>query len=115
MCNFTGAIYVVCGMLLLLKYIVRKCNMQRLNRFLSKCHKEVGILFLVAGIAHTATSIPLLSKNGFPMIFFGCVGLIAGWLAVGTGFLIRKNPKALTWHRWLSVVFFISTFLHMFR
>lgn len=115
MCDLTGGIYTICGMLLLLKYVAKKCKMQRLNQFLAKCHKEVGILFLVIGIAHIIASIPLLSENGFPMILFGCVGFIAGLFLVGTGFFIRKNRKALIWHRWSAIVFCIGALLHMFR
>lgn len=115
MCNITGMICAAFSLVLLMKYVARRRNMKKLNILLAKCHKEVGILFVVFAILHTVFSVPKLAENGIIMIFFGSAGLLAGVVLAVSGYMIKRNCKALRWHRWSSIAYAVCMVLHMFR
>lgn len=115
MCNFTGTICALLSFVLLFKYVARKRNMKKLNMMLAKSHKAIGFLFMLFLPLHTALSFPKLAENGIVMILFGYGALFAGIVLTISGCMIKKNPKAMLWHRWSAIAYAVCLIFHVFR
>ena len=115
MCRSTGMLCLLISMVLLFKYVARKRNWTEVNRWMAKCHKQVGILFLFFLIVHTVLSIPILAEHGTAMAAFGFISAFSGIILAISGWLIGKKENALRCHRWSAAVFAVSMVLHVFR
>lgn len=115
MCRSTGMLCMLISLVLLFKYVARKRNWAGVNRWMAKCHKQVGTLFLFFMVVHTGLSIPILAEHGTAMVAFGFISTFSGIILAISGWLIGKNGKALRCHRWSAAVFAVSMVLHVFK
>lgn len=89
-----------------------KPALQRLNRFLRKHHKLLGLLLIIAGLIHG-----LFSSDTVWSLNLGTVCWVLSVL-LGLNWLLKKHfRKSKSWmfyHRWLTIVFLASLALHLF-
>ncbi len=101
------------SILLLMKFVVRKSKIKKLNRTFSKLHKSFAIVMFVTGLAHGIISL-VISMNHIAAIISGIL-LLSSAVYVCLTCMHKKNHKK-TWmkmHRIGSVILTILLIAHM--
>lgn len=109
----TGYLCLICLILLLIKFVARKCGFQKMNRALAKIHKPVSYVFLALILVHLAFTLPVFKTRDLSV-------LVSGFLMLGLCFLIlilchvqKKTKPRMFWHHILSLGMLIAVVVHI--
>lgn len=109
----TGYLCLICLILLLVKFVTRKCGFQKMNRTLAKIHKPVSYVFLVLMLVHLVLTLPVFKTRELSVF-------VSGFLMLGLCFLIlilchvqKKAKTRMFWHHILSLGMIIAVVVHI--
>lgn len=100
----TGYICAILLIVLLIKFLARKCKWTRLNKALMKSHKYIAFLFLAISVVHLILVIPVLEGRHIFVTVSGIVILVVGLLLTIICHVMKDKKKEVKIHRLLSVV-----------
>ena len=109
----TGYICLFFLLLLLAKYISKRCHLSKINAFLMRVHKYVAGGFLLVGTVHFFLVIRVLLTRDISVVLSGTVIMAAGIALITVCHTMKNRKKELTFHRIFSAVIAIMTILHI--
>lgn len=109
----TGYICAFLLLLLLLKYVARRCGFHRLNKVLMKWHKYVAFGFLALGLVHLGLVIGVLGGRNIWVTVSGILLIVASVGLTICCHVMKDRNRELELHRLLSVGLLVLLVLHM--
>lgn len=109
----TGCICLVFMVLLLAKYIAKRCGSAKINTFLMRMHKYVAFGFLAVGIVHLLLVIKVFDTRDIIVVISGIVILVTGAVLVLLCHIIKDRKKEIIFHRGLSLVIAVMLIIHI--
>lgn len=109
----SGYICLILLILLLLKFLTKKLQWKRADRFLMRFHKYAAALFLASGIAHLILVFHVLSSRQTAVWLTGAISVFIGFVLVITCHGIKNQKKSLFFHRLFSLVLLLATVFHL--
>ncbi len=109
----TGYICLFFMVLLLAKYITKRCNLTKINAFLMRIHKYAACGFLVVGIAHFILVIKVIDTRNIIVVISGIVILVTGIALMLVCHIMKNRKKEIIFHRGFSLVIAVMMIIHM--
>ena len=110
---FTGYTALLCFVLLVVKYPLRKLHMYKANAFLMKLHEAASALLLLVGIVHMFLGISALKNYSAIMGISGFSMLGMSFIIVAACHMTKDKVKKMNWHRWLSLAATLVVAVHI--
>lgn len=109
----TGYICLLFMILLLVKYITKRCHLTKINALLMRIHKYAAGGFLVVGIAHFILVIKVIDTRNIVVVMSGLVILVTGIALVFVCHSMKNRKKELMFHRGFSLVIAVMLIIHV--
>lgn len=109
----TGYIAAVLLVVLLIKFIARKCKLQKLNKALMKAHKYIAFAFLIVSIIHFVLVIPVLEGRDLLVTISGIAILVVGLFITVLCHVIKNKKQNLKLHQVLSIGILLLLIVHL--
>lgn len=109
----TGIAALVCFVLLVIKYPLRKLRFFRLNAFLMKLHEAASGIYFLAAIAHMITGFSLIKANPAALIVSGFAAFIISVVLIAACHMTKDAKKKMYWHRWYSLFMTAAVVVHV--
>ncbi len=112
--TITGIAALVCFILLVIKYPLRKLRLFSLNAFLMKLHEAASGIFFLAAIAHMITGFSLIKTSPAVLIVSGFAAFVISIVLIAACHMTKDEKKKMYWHRWYSLMTTAAVIVHVF-
>lgn len=109
----TGYICLFFMILLLAKYITKRCNLTKINAFLMRTHKYAACGFWVVGMLHFILVIKVIDTRNIIVVISGIVILVTGIALMLVCHIMKNRKKEIIFHRGFSLVIAVMMIIHM--
>lgn len=109
----TGYICLLFTVILLAKYITKRCHLTKINEFLMRIHKYAACGFLVVGIVHFILVIKVIDTRNIIVVISGIVMLVTGIVLMLVCHIMKNRKKEIVFHRFFSFVIVIMAITHI--
>lgn len=109
----TGYLCVICLLLLLAKFVTKRCNAKKLNAFLMKIHKYVATGFLAIALLHFILVLKVLDTRMLIVCISGILLALIGVLLVVVCHTVKVQKKEIRFHRFFSLLLVLLAFTHI--
>lgn len=109
----TGYICLFLMLLLLTKYVTKRCHLIRINAFLMKIHKYAACGFLVVGILHMILVIKVIDTRDSIVMISGIAVLVTGMVLISVCHLMKNREKEIKFHRFFSLTIVVMMIIHI--
>ena len=111
--TITGITALVCFILLVIKYPLRKLRFLHLNAFLMKLHEAASGIYFLAAIAHIITGFSLIRISPAALIVSGFAAFVISIVLIGACDRTKDVKKKMYWHRWYSLLMTAAIVVHV--
>ena len=111
--TITGIAALVCFILLVIKYPLRKLRLFSLNAFLMKLHEAASGIYFLAAIAHMITGFSLIRISPAALIVSGFAAFIISIVLIVACHMTKDVKKKMCWHRWYSLLMTAAIVVHV--
>ena len=108
----TGYICLLLMVLLLAKYVTKRCHQKKLNAFLMRIHKYVACGFLVVGLVHMILTMKIFDTRDVLVVVSGIVMLAAGIILTFVCHLMKNRKKEILFHRGFTLLIAVMMIIH---
>lgn len=109
----TGYISLILLILLLAKYVTKRCHLTKINAFLMKIHKYAAGGFLVVSILHLILVLPVFDTRAVIVSVSGIVIIVVGILLTISCHTIKNKKVEIKFHRLFSMIILLMLITHM--
>ena len=112
--TITGIAALVCFVLLVIKYPLRKLRFFSLNSFLMKLHEAASGIYFLAAIAHIITGFSLIKTSPAALIVSGFAAFVISIVLIAACHMTKDVKKKMYWHRRYSLLMTAAIVIHIF-
>lgn len=109
----TGYIATVLLVILLIKFIARKCKLKKLNKALMKAHKYIAFAYLAVSIIHFVLVLPVLDGRDRLVTISGIGLIVVGILITLLCHVIKNKSRELKIHKAFSILLLVLLVVHL--
>ena len=109
----TGYLSLILLLLVLAKYVCKRCNMEKANAFFMKIHKYVAFGFLLMSIIHFVLVLQVLDTRAIIITVSGIIIVVVGVVLTIVCHVIKDHKKEIHYHRFFSLLILIMTLVHI--
>lgn len=109
----TGYIGLISFFLLAGKFIARKSDSHKINRFFAMLHKPVSCIFLLTCIIHLILVIPVLKTRNLAVSLSGFLAFTFVLLLIVFCHTVKNGAKKMKWHRIFTLALLAGIIFHV--
>ncbi|MBO5209595.1 MAG: FMN-binding protein [Lachnospiraceae bacterium] len=108
-----GYLCLICFVFLVVRAVTARCHLQKMDKFLRKCHKPLSVVMLILCALHIVLVIPVLHSRSLLVNVSGIVCIVCLLLLIILCHAIKEPKRKMWWHRLFAVITSFIIVVHM--
>lgn len=108
-----GYLSLICFCMLVAKWVARRCNLIKIDKFLMRIHRPVSLLLIVFCILHISFVIPVLRNRNILVNVSGVLAIVFMLGLIFSCHVLKQKERRMKWHRIFTILMTVCIVWHI--
>lgn len=108
-----GYLSLICFCMLVAKWVARRCNLIKIDKFLMRIHRPVSLLLIVFCILHISFVIPVLRNRNILVNVSGVLAIVFMLGLIFPCHVLKQKERRMKWHRIYTILMTVCIVWHI--